>query len=455
MSKAGDYVETAADRATKANVELENAMLELGQAMQETFGYTGWDDMAKGIKTELVGALTFTIETINEAKNAWNGLMQMMGVQPKPQKPTPAGTPSNGMYFETTDADGNLINAGRWMNGQKAVNTFGVTVTGTNKSGTKTPKHKGGGGKTNVIDYAADSIAAQEALVQQLTEKWRKASAEMRDGYLKDLEIAKNDLDYMTGKKEVVGTGDIGRVSVSALSTGIEAENPFEKYKDAAISIITPLQQMEMELANLIELQQQFGGISSDAWQLYQNEIDNVNAKINSFKGVTVAEKTNNAWRDAASGMSTVASALESIEDPGAKIAGIIGQAIANIALGFSQATAASSDGGIFGWIAAIAGGIATMYSTIEAIHSATGFSEGGVVKGNTFSGDKIPAMLNAGEVVLSRAQASNLASSMQNSGLQGLHLTASVSGTQLRFVLNNESQSRGRGQYVTTNFKG
>jgi hypothetical protein len=63
--------------------------------------------------------------------------------------------------------------------------------------------------------------------------------------------------------------------------------------------------------------------------------------------------------------------------------------------------------------------------------------------------------MLNAGEVVLSRAQASNLASSMQNSGLQGLHLTASVSGTQLRFVLNNESQSRGRGQYVTTNFKG
>jgi hypothetical protein len=257
----------------------------------------------------------------------------------------------------------------------------------------------------------------------------------------------------MTGKKEVVGTGDIGRVSVSALSTGINTENPFDKYKDAAISIITPLQQLEMELANLMDLQQQFGGISSEVWQLYQNEIDNVNAKINSFKGVTVAEKTNNAWRDAASGMSTVASALESIEDPGAKIAGIIGQAIANIALGFSQATAASSGSGIFGWIAAIAGGIATMYSTIEAIHSATGFSEGGVVKGNTFSGDKVPAMLNAGEVVLSRAQASNLASSMQNSGLQGLHLTASVSGTQLRFVLNNESQSRGRGQYVTTNF--
>ena len=34
MSKAGDYVETAADRATKANVELENAMTRLGETFQ-------------------------------------------------------------------------------------------------------------------------------------------------------------------------------------------------------------------------------------------------------------------------------------------------------------------------------------------------------------------------------------------------------------------------------------
>jgi hypothetical protein len=152
--------------------------------------------------------------------------------------------------------------------------------------------------------------------------------------------------------------------------------------------------------------------------------------------------------------MSTVASALESIEDPGAKIAGIIGQAIANIALGFSQATAASSGGGIFGWIAAIAGGIATMYSTIEAIHSATGFSEGGVVKGNTFSGDKVPAMLNAGEVVLNQSQASNLASSLQGVGLQGMNLEAIITGEQIRMVLNNNGRRTGRGEYVQSNFR-
>jgi hypothetical protein len=61
--------------------------------------------------------------------------------------------------------------------------------------------------------------------------------------------------------------------------------------------------------------------------------------------------------------------------------------------------------------------------------------------------------MLNAGEVVLSKAAAGNLASQFSDVGLNNLSLQAVVTGTQLRFVLNNESQSRGRGQYVTTNF--
>lgn len=451
MSKAGDYVETAADRATQANVELENAMLDLGNAMKETFGYTGWDDMAKGIKTELVGALTFTIETINEAKGAWNSFMQLFGAQDKGAKPKPSAPAPNGAYFETTDADGNLINAGRWMNGQKVVNTFGVTVTGTNKSGTKTPKPKRGGGKTNVIDYAADSIAAQEALVQQLTEKWRKASAELRDGYLQQLNEAKNNLDYMTGKKKSVGVMDMvdGLYQPMSLGTG----GLSDATKNAKFDIVTPYQALENELQRLIELQQTLGSTSEQAWQTIGKQIDATKEKMANFRGEKVAEKTGESWQDAARGVAAVGSALQSLEDPGAKIAGLIGQAIANIALGFAQATAASSGAGIFGWIAAIAGGLATMVSTIEAIHSATGYAEGGVVKGNTYSGDKIPAMLNAGEVVLSKAAAGNLASQFSDVGLNNLSLQAVVTGTQLRFVLNNESQSRGRGQYVTTNF--
>ena len=141
MEKAGGYVETAADRAAQANAKLENAMLELGNAMQEVFGYTGWDDMAKGIKTELVGALTFTVETIGRAKDAWNSLMQAMGIKDKPQKKpsTPSGPAPNGTYVEQTDSDGN-IQTGHWMNGEIKWESAGVTITGHKRDKTKTTK---------------------------------------------------------------------------------------------------------------------------------------------------------------------------------------------------------------------------------------------------------------------------------------------------------------------------
>ena len=55
------------------------------------------------------------------------------------------------------------------------------------------------GGKTN-IQFADDSIMAQEKLVQDLTQKWKTASGELREGYLKDLEEAQKKLAEMTGK---------------------------------------------------------------------------------------------------------------------------------------------------------------------------------------------------------------------------------------------------------------
>jgi len=59
---------------------------------------------------------------------------------------------------------------------------------------------KGGkGGKTD-IQFADDSIMAQEKLVQELTQKWKTASGELRDGYLKDLEEAQKKLAELTGK---------------------------------------------------------------------------------------------------------------------------------------------------------------------------------------------------------------------------------------------------------------
>ena len=206
----------------------------------------------------------------------------------------------------------------------------------------------------------------------------------------------------------------------------------------------------------------------------WQDLIDKINEKLKeldiepisiNFKTGDTAKtgkETENAWKNAASAVQSVGSALQQIEDPSAKIVGIIGQAIANIALGFAQATAASSGGGIFAWIAAITGGLATMISTISAIHSATGYADGGIVKGNTYSGDQIPALvdgsqmvgLNAGEVVLNRSQQGVLAASLQavgQSGEGGGGGKPYVSGEVIWLGLNNYLNRSGRGEIVTS----
>ena len=317
----------------------------------------------------------------------------------------------------------------------KAPGTTTTTSGGGRKSG-------GGGGKTT-IDYASDSIAAQEALVQKLTKQWRNASAELRSGYLTQLEDAQFILDSMTGKIKEYGKMEMAQGNTQIGASMLDTSG-------AGLQIITPLQQMENELANLIEKQKEFGGVSSEVYQMFQEQIDKTQEKIDGFKGNKKKEQDNGKDTTVAGGLSA------------------LGQGMNQMASGIEQLGIEVPEGlksavnGITA-VVSILSGIATILVAIEAITTADAlipFAGGGVaraangvVAGRTFSGDKIPAMLNAGEVVLNRAQVGNLASQFGDVGLQNLRLETVVTGTQLRFVLNNESQSRGRGQYVTTNF--
>lgn len=205
--------------------------------------------------------------------------------------------------------------------------------------------------------------------------------------------------------------------------------------------------------------------VSEDALAGLKEEVDAAMSKLSeniqpieiktAGKGsAKIGKETMQAWQSAAAAVNNVGSALQSLEDPSAKIAGIVGQAVANIALGFAQAAASPATGaaGVWGWIAAATAGLATMVATIASIKNVTkGYAEGGIVPGNSYSGDNQWARLNAGEVILNRAQAANVASSLQSDGMQGYHLETVLSGEDLRVVLNRNSVRRGRGEYVTS----
>lgn len=90
------------------------------------------------------------------------------------------------------------------------------------------------------------------------------------------------------------------------------------------------------------------------------------------------------------------------------------------------------------------------MTTTISTIHSLTGYAEGGMVNGSTYSGDQIPIMANAGEVVLTKAQQGNLASQLQGGGLQNLKLDGVVTGENIHIVHNRYLKRSGQGELVT-----
>jgi len=168
----------------------------------------------------------------------------------------------------------------------------------------------------------------------------------------------------------------------------------------------------------------------------------------------TAAKAVKINMKDAASMVNTLGTALSAIEDPGAKVAATVAQAIATIAMAYSDALAkdSSSKFNIWSFIAAAAAATVSMATTIASIHSATGYAEGGIIKGNTYSGDQIPAdsFVNAGELVLNKAQQLSLASQLtERSGGGGGASTPYVTGEKIVLGINNYGKKQGWGELV------
>jgi hypothetical protein len=288
---------------------------------------------------------------------------------------------------------------------------------------------KGGstGGNTDST-FAEGSIAAQAKLVSDLQKKWNEAGEEMKRGYLYQLVEAEQKLKSM---KESDAFNKKGIELLYSMKNG-EGASPV----GIADGLMPDIKKIEEELAkNPIKL---------------TIEIDP--EKIKSIKSMAALQKTAS---DTAKVVGSIGEAFNAIEDPAAKVAGTVAQAIANIALGYSQAMLTPKDP--ISWIAFGATGLAQMLTIISSIHSSTGYAQGGIVKGNSYSGDNIPAMvdgsqmvgLNAGEVVLTQAMASNLASQIQN-GNNRIQVVGRLSGEQLFLCAENWAKRTGKGEFVT-----
>ena len=174
-------------------------------------------------------------------------------------------------------------------------------------------------------------------------------------------------------------------------------------------------------------------------------------------KVVNETEKLKKTIGTTAQVVGTIGQAFNAIEDPAAKVAGTVAQAIANIAMAYSDALAKdqTTKFNIWGFIAAAAASTISMATTIAQIHSQTGYAEGGIVKGNHYSGDMLDGGsfgINAGELVLNRAQQGSLASQLEGSagGFRNGQIVGRIEGEKIVLVANRYFRRTGQGEILT-----
>lgn len=414
MQNAGDYVETAADRATSANVELTNAMTELGNTLlplQEAGEsvFTGIQIAALQLLNDGVKPM---VPVLVDIRNAVSDISKVSGTAKSTVIPLFQGI--TGAAAESLPVVGKLamlINIIRGFSGGSGSGDMGASV-----------------GALGLPDATINEIPEIQVFGNKPKKKPRGGGAGGGGDEEVTFDISKIAFNPGEGEKF---DPDRNWVSGFALMT--------EEAKKQMLGLNDAVEDLGDSLAKIGE----------------KAVLQEVNDAI--AKQKEAVEKTKKAWSDTGQAIGMVGNMMGSIKNPAAQTAGAVAQAIANIALAYSQAL--GEDGtiksNIWYFIAATAAAMVSMATTISQIHSATGYAQGGIVEGNSYSGDNMMFGgdglygLNSGELVLTKAQQGNLASQLSG-GAQNLQLDGVISGEKIHIVHNRYLKRTGQGELLT-----
>lgn len=442
MAKAGDYVETAADRAAQANVSLQNKMEELGRkfAPLEEASNSLWTSMKIGILDIIGGPLATLLNQLTEAGRMANAYGLMGGNAKVGRMTANLAGASEGkrqsIYQQQQEQFWRYINPR-----EQQIRDIRAWQSG-------------------------DRNEALQKRIGAITEKYGSLDATKIQA---EVDAAKKMLsDYQAAAKQILqpieqkivptfgdgGSGSGGKSGRVGSSKGFDISSiAFDANKAGLAAAMSEEEPSEIWKA-----------ITEGAKES-KNSVDELTAALvalNEAEGVTVKDTKKDSkelgknWKDAAGAILGVGSAMSQIEDPAAKVMGTVAQAIATVALGAAQAIATPKDP--WTWIAFAATATATMLSTIASIHSATGYASGGVIKGNSYSGDNIMGMvdggglvgLNAGEIVLNKAQTANVANELTNNQPRAMRVNGRISGHDIWLAADRSLAQEGKGHIVT-----
>ena len=310
----------------------------------------------------------------------------------------------------------------------------------------------GGGGDKTERQKTEEQLNSEK--IQTLTQEYLKATEERKTAIRSEIKVLQDrNAEIQRMKDEALGKYKPVDLTGASPGQGVALGGvDMPQFRDQVVEVLPPIQQLEAELKRLAELQAQ--AWSPEVFADYQQKIDETKEKLDVFKGIKKdSDNSSKSFRSAASAIGAVGNALNSIEDPTAKIMGIIAEAIAGVAAGAGQAISAKdTTASGWAWIGAAAAITASMVAMIAEIHNATGYAHGGVIEGTSFSGDNQWARVNAGETILNRAQSGVIASALQdNNRASSQPLSPYVNGELIFLGTNNHLKRSGQGEIVTT----
>ena len=289
-----------------------------------------------------------------------------------------------------------------------------------------------------------DSIAWYDAEISKLN---KKLVAETDTQAKSTIQATINELEAKKIKLQVETSGnsiEAINIQLSALNKQLIAETDMQ-VRATIQATINELEQRKINLKFVVD-QEAFkiknGGMKDGALSVpIAPTYDKVpthgkggkNFKLPKYDPLFKKEDVdlNEDYADSLSAISSVMSALNGVTNEsaasylqwGANVISSIAQAIpAILSLTTAKTAEAAANSAnsaaqipFVGWLAAAGAAL----SVVAAMASIPKFATGGIVPGASFTGDKVPALLNSGEMILNGSQQSNLFK-MLNSGLYG-----------------------------------
>lgn len=303
------------------------------------------------------------------------------------------------------------------------------------------------------IAYLKERLSAEQHILDSMkdgSEEW-KVQYDLVSGLNKQLEETQNRIANFN--KPGVVTESIDEM-ISRLKSGLGSS--LLSSGDIA-SGISELEKMRSVVPLISEDYEKL----TEVLELYKTKLNEINGITETFTVQTVDKWSE--FNTAMSNSSIIASNMftafqDGADRSAASILNMISQTLPAIGSLISSISALTSveavEAGVAGvgkavssskhWIEAIAAVTAmgaAIASALSSAKSAGNFATGGIVGGSSFTGDRLTANVNSGEMILNRTQQGNLWKQINSGTMSAGQVEFRISGTDLVGVLGNNNK--------------